>query len=211
MSCVQLRDAAAGPPHCIESEPVNYWSFVFIPQPVAGYINYMVPWFLPRKWPRQFVPQYICHISGPNQAGPLQPTELRPPGPLQQDHWKSECLPWWNSTALWPVLDSDSIYWQAAHQAQVMLLDCSATKAQDRRELRQTRISHRCKNVYLSTSFHPYQTRFSRTNMRHNPSDCAFVEGDPPHLTCQITRSPRAPQFLQIERTLQRCYGCLES
>lgn len=34
-----------------------------------------------QKWPPQFVPQYICHISGPSQAGPLQSTELRPPGP----------------------------------------------------------------------------------------------------------------------------------
>lgn len=34
-----------------------------------------------QKWPPQFVSQYICHISGPSQAGPLQSTELRPPGP----------------------------------------------------------------------------------------------------------------------------------
>lgn len=122
-----------------------------------------------QKWPPQFVPQYICHISGPSQAGPLQSTELRPPGPqrvfaMMQQHG--------------PVLDSDSIYLQASSSsshASGLLCYKNTRWKQHRRELRQTRISHRCKNVYLSTCFHSKQTRFSRTNMRHNASDCACI------------------------------------
>lgn len=77
-----------------------------------------------------------------------------------------------------PVLDSDSIYLQASSSSSHAsgLLSYKNTRwNQHRRELRQTRISHRCKNVYLSTCFHSKQTRFSRTNMRHNVSDCACI------------------------------------
>lgn len=80
-----------------------------------------IQWFLPRNDHLN-----LCHsISAISQ----DPAKRVPSSRRSCDRQGlSECLPWWNSTVLCLILTPSTC---KLHQAQVMLLDCSATKTQD--------------------------------------------------------------------------------
>ena len=125
----------------------------------------------------------------------------------------SECLPWWNSTVLCLILTPSTC---KLHRAQVMLLDYSATKTQDETNIEESLGKHASRTgakmcTYQHVSIQSRHASQERTCDTTPVTVHAFVEGDPPNLTYEITGLPRAPQFFQIERTLQRCYDCFTS